>query len=143
MDAKELVEVSTQVAQLGGELTELRDQRKVLDEQIAQKEKELEPLLVRHEELIRELRGAPKAPPPVLASAPSGPHAPSRGPADRADSPELRKRLMLFLERAEPGISAAEIADALKVDPVLVRQVMMDMARQSPTPPQERELASS
>jgi hypothetical protein len=137
MDAQELIEVSQNVAQLGGELTELRNQRKSLDEAIEEKEKALEPLLTRHEELIRELRGVPKAPPtPVHRAPPLPPHA-----NRNANSPEMKQRIIKFLETAEPGLSAGEVADALKIDPVVVREAMREMLLRSPTPPQEAEQA--
>jgi len=127
MEAIEFVEVGGKIMKLGGELAILRDERKALDEKITAMEKELLPLVGRHAELLAAVMGAamPKPlaplPPPPVASMPSGP-----SPGD--EKVALMRRVKGFLNNAEPGTSAMQIAEALKVDASLVREVMRDLS---------------
>jgi len=133
MDVVELTEVGTKIAEVGGKLKERREQRKVIDEEIALLEVELRPLLLRHSQILADVIGAPIAPPapPPVYLPPSnggGPPLPPAGPNPK-QAIELKKRIIKFLEDAEPGTSAADVATALNLDPLTVRAVMGEMAR--------------
>jgi hypothetical protein len=88
-------------------------------------EKELLPLVGRHAELLAAVMGSampkPVAPVPVAAPLPTGPT-----PGD--EKVALMRRVKGFLNNAEPGTSAMQIADALKVEASLVREVMREMS---------------
>ena len=124
MDAAEFVEVGGKIMTIGGQLEKLRAERDVLNAQITGLEKELLPLLGRHAELVSSLMGSampkPVVPSPVPAPVPTGPTAGD-------DKVALMRRVKGFLNNAEPGTSASQIAEALKVDPALVREVMRDL----------------
>lgn len=126
MDAAEFVSLGGKIMEVGGQLTALRGERDVLSAKIADLEKELLPLMTRYNELMASVMGAamPKPPPPPVR--PAGPS----GPAPLSDDKIiLAKRIKKFLEDAEPGTSATQIAEALKVDAAVIREVMRDMIR--------------
>lgn len=129
MDAAELADVGAKLVELGTELKAKREERDVLNDEIAKLEKKMAPLVAKHSELIAEIIGKPAAPPP---GNPNAPPVPTNTP-QRAGV-ELKRRIIAFLERAPEGTGAIDVADALKIDVMLVRQAMMDMAHASAAP---------
>jgi len=129
MDGVELAEVGAQIAKLGARLNELRGRRDELNVEIGAMEKELAPLVARHAQLVAEFAGAP---PPSQTPA-GGPAHPA--PAGSPPSEAVKKRVMQFLKRAPESVSAREVAEALSLDPILVRDVMREMMRPSPPAP--------
>jgi hypothetical protein len=130
MDLAELVTVGAKIAEIGERLKILRGQRDELNVEISALEKELMPLVVQHSKIIAEVLGTPLPVPSANGAPPQeyGGLPPGRQPS-RDQSFDLKRRIIEFLEGEEPGLSAAEIATALKADPFQVRQIMADMAR--------------
>jgi hypothetical protein len=125
MDAAEFVEVGGKIVTIGGQLEKLRTEREALDVQITALEKELFPLLGRHAELVSSLMGpvvSKPLPPPVVLQPPLPPDM-----IGGDDKVALARRIKGFLNNAEPGTSATQIAEALKVDASLVREVMRSL----------------
>lgn len=129
MDAAEFVEVGSKILKIGTQLSDLRAEREALDKQISLLESEFVPLVVRHGELLAEMAGTamPKPPPPP-APVPTF----SVTPAPANDKMLLVNRIKGFLKQAEESEqdqrpSATQIAEALKVDPTLVREIMRDV----------------
>jgi len=132
MDVAEFASIGAKIVEVGEKLKELRGQRDDVNAQISTLEKELTPLLTRHAQLIAEVIGVPATavlPVPTPGNGPPpGPNAPSGSP--NAEALRLvKKRVLEFLDDAEPGLSAAEVATALRLDPTQVRQVMADLSR--------------
>jgi hypothetical protein len=127
VDAIEFVEVGGKIMKLGGDLAALREERKVLDEKISAMEKELLPLVGRHAELLSGVMGA-AMPKPVTSSPSPAVAQAAAGPSPAEEKASLMRRVKGFLNAAEPGTSAMQIAEALKVDPALVREVMRELS---------------
>jgi hypothetical protein len=131
MDAAEFANIGAKLVMIGGQLNELKAERDELNTQIAKLEAEIRPLIAQHALMIAEIVGAP---PPVVQAAPAytpvGPGAASGAtPAEAATlGPSARKKIIAFLDRCEPGVSALQIAEALSLDAVLVRQIMHEFA---------------
>ncbi len=126
MDAAiEFVEVGGKIMTLSGQLAPLKAERDALNEQITALERELVVLAGRYSELIAATLGTamPKPAVPVVAPVLPGP----AGPTPNDEKLALIRRVKGFLNNAEPGTSAMQIADALKVDASLVREVMREM----------------
>lgn len=119
MDPQEFAKVGAELVEIGNALKDLKEERANLDLQITVLEKKLRPLVTQHAKFIAELVGEVAPPDPA-----SGPLSLESGPVDNT---ALKKRILAFVARSEPGVGPLEIADAIKVDPVLVRQVMMEM----------------
>ena len=127
MDLAELVVVGGKIAEVGERLKTLRGERDVLNKEISELEKILMPLVVQHTKIISEVMGTPL--PVPAAQQPQGPgggHVPPRQAA-REPGSDLKRRIIEFLDDAEPGLSAADVANALKADPLHVRQIMAEM----------------
>jgi len=125
--AVELVEIGGKIATLCSQLAEVREKRDELSKQVSALEKELTPLLVRHGILIAEMAGAavPAPPPAAPAASNSTMAAPmSGGGPDR----QLERRIIKYLEDADPGVGAMDIARHLNVDAAKVREVMHGLA---------------
>lgn len=124
MDAAEFVQIGGKIVEVGGQLEALRAEREALNTKIAALEKELLPLLARHAELLSSVVGSampkPVVPVPPVLPVPAGPSAGDEKVA-------LLRRIKSFLNDAEPGTSATQIAEALKVDPAHVREVMREL----------------
>ncbi len=134
MDLSELATVGAKIAEVGEKLREFRGQRDEINTQIAALEKELMPLVTRHAAIIAEVVGAPvpvPAPPPPPNGGTYGPHSgpPAQPPTGPDAMAKAKKRVLAFLEDAEPGMSAADVARELNMDPLLVRQIMGQMSR--------------
>lgn len=129
MDAVvESVEIGGKIMTLSGQLAPLKAERDALNEKIQVLEKELLGLAGRYSELVSATLSAvmPK-PLAFVAAAPTTP--PPTGPSPGDEKVLLMRRVKGFLNNAEPGTSASQIADALKVDAALVREVMRDLSQ--------------
>ncbi len=120
MDIAEFTAVGAKIVEVGSKLSKLRSQRDGVATQITELETELMPLLVKHSQMIAEIAGKPPTPP--------APPAPPPGATPELNG-EIRQRVFKFLEDAEPGISAGEISRALRLEPYLVRQAMIELSR--------------
>jgi hypothetical protein len=138
MDTSDLVPLGEKILEVGNRLKDLRAQRDSILTQISVLEAELTPLLVEHAKIIAEVAGAPPPVPPVYAPPASGapihgsPNGLVNGPPNhpqRLGEKEVRAKVLAYLEDAEPGASARDVAEALRLDPVVVRQVMADLMR--------------
>lgn len=128
MDAAvEFVEVGGKIMTISGQLAPLKTEREALNEKITALEQELVVLAGRYSELLAATLGAAMPKPVALVPAPVAVQAPA-GPAPGEDKLALTRRVKGFLNNAEPGTSAMQIADALKVDASLVREVMREMS---------------
>jgi len=121
------VTLSTKIVELGGKLSELRTARDALNTQIQGLEKELLPLVAKHGELMAALLGQalPVAVAPAALEA-----SPAVADSSASLSATTKKRVIEFLKRqdtSEGGISAMEIAEALKIDVSSVRECMLEM----------------
>lgn len=137
MDAAEFAEIGAKIVKHGVELEKLRSERDALNSQIQILEKELLPLLARHSELIAAMMGRPitpvAAPTPTAVSVTSAsgvPLANTLGEAamvPQVDRKILRRRIQKLMEEADDAMSAMDIAERLKIDAVLVREIMLEM----------------
>jgi hypothetical protein len=125
MDAAEFAQVGAELVELGYRLNELKTERTRVEAEIAELEAKIRPLVVQHSQFVAQLIGAP-APSVALVSPTT--------PEQRPDMTLIERRVRHFLQSAEPGLSVHEIAAELKLDPVLVRQVMVELFRKSQTP---------
>jgi hypothetical protein len=132
MSISDLAVLGTRIAELGTELAARRGQRTELDAEIAKLEKELGPLVSQHAQIIATLTSVP-----VLSGLPTSAQAPAPAPTGplgpRALDTGIKGRVFEYLKKARPnigedGISAVDIADALKVDAYLVRQVLAELS---------------
>jgi len=128
-DGTEIVAVGSQIAELGFRVKGLRAERAKLDEQITDLEAELNPLVVRHAQLIAELVGTPAQPAAQAASGSAGALEMPVAPATAPVNANLKARVKAYLEKAPPGVGAHEVAEALTIDSGVVREVMRDMVR--------------
>lgn len=128
-NAAEFVELGAKIAEVCLKLKALREQRDELNKQIGELEKELAPLLVKHAKFIAEMAGAALPPPPPV---PQGVYPSAPGAVSNDSAPDERRllehRIVKFLEQAEPGIGAMDIANALNIRPEKVREVLNHMA---------------
>lgn len=134
MDAAEFSRVSAELLELGERLKGLRDQRKDLDSEISELEAKVRPLVVRHAQMLADIVGnimptAPApAPAPVQLAQPQNYAGSPPNMAPVVEEPSIAKaKIIRYLQNAEPGISAGDIAQALRLDVGTVRQVMHEM----------------
>lgn len=137
MDIARLTELTPLLLEKGTLLNEKKAARDALNAEIAELEKELNPLVIEHSKLVASLLGTPVATAPAEGTHPMGlgypspprPGTPGGGGLPTASEKEQAKRKILaFLENAEPGISAYDISQQLNIDGVLVRTIMFEMA---------------
>jgi hypothetical protein len=141
MDIARLTELGPLLVEKGKLLNEKKAERDALNADIAELEKELTPLVIEHQKLVASLLGtAVPAPPPADDGPmhmglgrpyPPRPGTPGGGPGGLPTANEkeqAKRKILAFLENAEPGISAYDIAQQLNIDGVLVRQIMFEMA---------------
>jgi chromosome segregation ATPase len=126
MDAAEFANVGAELIEKSAKLAELRAQKAALDSQIALLETEIRPLVAKQAAFLKEIMGVTES--PAEAPAPP-PHVQNGGSAPSGNQEALKKRIKDYLKRCDPGVSATDVADVLKIDGVLVRQVMGEMAR--------------
>lgn len=128
MDITQFAQVGAKIAELSHKLKSKRTALDALQKEITTVEDELRPLVVEHSKMVAELVGSSGT---VMVAAPAagGPVAIQTGVVNPAALDGIRSRLLQYLERADPGTSAGDVAEALKVDVLLVRQVMSEMAR--------------
>jgi len=136
MDIARLTELTPLLLEKGTLLNEKKAARDELNAEIAELEKELNPLVVEHSKLVASLLGTSAAVAPVVAQPMGlGQPYPARdgtaggGPLDyRSDKEQAKRKILAFLENAEPGISAYDISQQLNIDGVIVRQIMAELA---------------
>lgn len=131
VDVSELATIGAEIVELGAELKELRAKRDELQLRITEAETKLTPLLVKHSKIIAGIAGMalPQVPTPSPVHHVNGgthiaPNGPGGPPEARA---QVKARIIRFLENAEPGTSAADIANELRLDPIVVRDIMREM----------------
>ena len=128
MNAAEFAELGAALIEKGNKLNELKEARDKLNQEIEALETELRPLVAQHAKFVAELVGQPTIT-PVPGTKPTSVPGPG---AEPKLSDDLKAKIKKYADtRADPetGISAQEIADALKIDPLLVRLALNDMAR--------------
>jgi hypothetical protein len=137
MDIANLAVIGGQIAEIGEKLKMLRGQRDEINTEISALEKQLMPLVVEHSKIIAEIVGVPPTPPaptPPIQQLSYGGGGSSPPVPQPGVTPEVmqkaKTRILKYLDDAEPGVSAADVAGALKMDPFLVRQIMGQMARE-------------
>lgn len=124
MDATEFAQLGAAIVEKGQKLKELKSAREKLDQEIEGLEKELRPMVAQHSKFVAELVGQP-----TVSPVPG----PKPRPVEESGgvTAELRQRVIAYADRhADPdtGVSAMEIAEGLKLDPAVVRQVLNEMA---------------
>lgn len=145
-DPSEMVELGAELANAGAKLKELKAERDRLNEEIAKLEAHVRPLTLKYSQLLVEIVGPlpqpagepapvpPPTPPSLFENTTPPPQAmqtttfaPNVQSAKPPDG--LRQRVLAYLQRVKPdeNLSALEIAEALHVDPVIVRQVMIEI----------------
>jgi predicted ArsR family transcriptional regulator len=136
MDPAEFARVGAELVELGGKLNEKKAARDALNKEITELEEQIRPLMVEHQKMLAELVGVPvQAVPPPGPPPPTPPNGNGNGNGGPPKPPfdpntAIKQRIIAFLNRSEPGVSALEVADALKIDVSLVRQAMNDLMRQ-------------
>lgn len=137
MDATELVTLGTNISEVSTKLTAARKVRDDAQTEVTKLEAELQPLLLKHAQIIAQLAGAalpqgvPVAAPvpiPAPGPAPMGLGRPATPPPVPAVDP-ARARIKAFLQNLPEGepIFAADVASALELSPILVREVMLEL----------------
>lgn len=150
-NAAELVTVGSQIVKLGGELDLARKELMAAQLRVGAIEDQLRPLVTRHAELIQSALPAsllslpPVAapaylPPPAQPTPGGGPvlpasvanelsMAPKGSPAALPASQALKNRVKDFLKTRvkDDTISAFDVAEALHIDSVVVREAMLEM----------------
>jgi hypothetical protein len=127
-----LITLGTQIAEVGMKLAQIRKQRDELSTQVSALELELMPLLQKHGALLAIIVGAampapvPQAPAPVPQPQPMAPPAGLPNPGGDQNA-GLKQRIRMFLKNVDESVSALEIAEAIKVDASVVREVLLDM----------------
>jgi hypothetical protein len=124
MDVVELTTLGAKIMEIGSKLKELRAERDEISKDITVLEKEILPLVTQHAKIIAEVIGVPIQPP---ASTSHTPHTPPHLLTE--PNGDVTRRVLAYLEDAEPGVSAADVAAALRLDPLVVRAAMATMAR--------------
>lgn len=138
--AAELVQIGARIVELGSDLEEARVVKAKADARVAELESELRPLLRQHAVIVAKAAGgvtfsSPENPQPAQALAP--PSAPQSEtslagagtPAAAPANVQLKNRVKDYLKNrnAEEGVSAGEVADHLKIDPLVVREAMLEL----------------
>ena len=154
-NAGELVTLGTDIVRLGGEMKEAQAELAAAQARVAKISAEMQPKLMRHAQLIQQAAGfafpAPHAAPPAAPAqaaplpswappianliedgagqpAPAAPQAPQQ-PKQLSAEQQLKQRVKDYLKRRPPdeGVSATDVAEALRVDALLVREAMREM----------------
>lgn len=144
-NAGELVTVGQQIVKLGAELDAARAELNAAQAKVTTIENELRPLLIRHSELIQSAVGAGGITLSAPPTAPAAPHShvpPVPGPPASSElslaapgsaaalpaSQQLKARVKDFLKSKNmDGISATDVAEALHIDALVVREAMLEM----------------
>lgn len=127
MNIAEIATLGTQIAELGMKLTGLREKRNVLDAEIKEVEALITPLIMEHSKLIASIAGIalPPPPPPPSPFAHTGPTHVDHNPPQDTRNQQLKARIRMDLPKMS-GMSAQDIADRLRVDSALVREVLRE-----------------
>lgn len=144
-NAGELVSLGTEIVKLGAALDEAQKELSAAQQRVLELEGSLRPLLTRHAELIQSAVGmrpplppasarplAPVALPPVPAPAAAPSElsmAPIGSPAALPAAQQLKARVKDFLQTRvkDDAISASEVAEALHIDALIVREAMLEL----------------
>jgi hypothetical protein len=121
MDAAKLMELTTEIVEVSGKLNALRAQRDSLTPQILPLEARLTVLMVEHGKLLGSLAGL-SVPVPAPVAAPEA-------PSSSGDS-SVKGRVLAYLRAHSGGdepISATDVAEVLRIDATIVREVMMGL----------------
>lgn len=139
--AAEMVQTGAKIVELGGKLDELKKKRNVLNTDIAALEAELKPLLVTHSTLMVELSGVSLAPPePSPAPRNRREEVDGGGRPTTKSRGEIARKIKVAIERndnEENAPTASFIASVIDEDPVVVREMMMEMMKNAPPAPIE------
>jgi hypothetical protein len=132
LDLARLTTLGGQIAALGTQLNDLRGQRDALSLQVVALEQQITPLLLEHAQIIAAITQGMGGPPPSPTSA-LGQRPPHQvaAPAPSGD-PAMKARIKAFLKSSGKGMSALEVGDALRIDSMLVREVLVEMRGDSP-----------
>lgn len=140
--AAELVQIGTRIVELGSDLEEARAAKAKADARVAELESELRPLLRQHATIVAKAAGgvtfaSPEVAQPQQTFVLQGPSAlPNETSLAGAGTPaaapanvQLKNRVKDYLKNrnAEEGVSAGEVADHLKIDPLVVREAMLEL----------------
>lgn len=122
VDVSQLAVVGAELVELGERLKVLRKKRDEVQAEITELEAKLTPLVLAHSKIIASIVGQPVA-------APSPPYVNGGGGGGGLPTVDgdAKGRILRFLERAEPGVSALDIATALHLDASIVRNVMREL----------------
>jgi hypothetical protein len=125
-DLADLATIGAQIAELGVNLKALRAQRDVLNKQIEEAEAELMPLVVKHSKIIADITGTAMPTPTKRRKAASGNGSVADDGVPVANV--AKNRIKDFIKtRAQDGMSALDISEALHVDAALVRECMNEL----------------
>lgn len=139
MDIADLATLGARIVELSHKLKAKKNEREILDKDITALESELMPLVTEHSKVIASVVGAAlPAPVPYVTpphALPNGPRPQQQPKNDDAPPPiptpdaAVKKKVLDYLRTAEEPGSAQTIAEALRLDPLVVRQVLSELAR--------------
>jgi hypothetical protein len=144
-DAGEMAIIGAQIVEVGAKLNAARTELMAAQVKVTELEAQLSPLIAKHAAIIQKVVGgvvpsltALAAPAP--ASFPPAPAQPTPGnrpqlslagegtPQALPESKQLKARVKDYLSKKNPeGISASEVAEVLHIDPLIVREAMLEM----------------
>lgn len=128
VDVSRLAIIGAEIAGLGEKLKTLRVQRDEVQKEISELESKLTPLVLEHSKIIASLVGQPLAPPPPPPHVNGETYGPPNGPNGPSIAlPAFKARILRYLDNAEPGTSAQDVATALQIDATIVRNVMREL----------------
>lgn len=145
LNIAEIATLGSQIAELGVKLISLREKRDALNAEIQGLESQLLPLVTEHSKLVAAIAGVTVAPPvmPVPTAPPGGQPLPvNLVPEPSAYHQQMKARIRADLPKMQ-GLAAQEIADRLRVDSALVREVLreeFDKRNRRQTPGQLEEV---
>lgn len=124
----DLATIGAQIAELGVNLKQLRSERDALNKQIEAAEAELMPLVVRHSKIIADITGVALPTPKKRQALATGNGAPDGEDPQQPRANVAKNRIKDFIKtRAQEGMSALDISEALHVDAALVRECMNEL----------------
>lgn len=122
VDFSDLATIGAQIAELGVKLKGLRSERDALNKLIEEAEAQLMPLVVQHSKIIADITGVALPKPAPRAATPDSP------PPGVPVANVAKNRIKDYIKtRAQEGMSALDIAEALHVEAALVRECMNEL----------------